>query len=459
MAVIINNKTYRNLEEQVGYLSEMITKATDVVKEVVAVQTTAPTSTTGYHIGDTIAVGTNSPYDYYTLIAKSGSLEWLYLGEFPKQGEAGKDGTGIYNRSGRGIIPDSRYESGRFVLDIRTEDGDRLPVVDDLYIITDNEATYECVVAGDVIKVVDVIQDSTITTHYKAYFEYMYSSIGPKGDTGDTGATGPQGPIGPQGIQGPTGPQGPQGATGPKGDKGDTGDTGPAGTDGKSVLLRSASDFTYMTGNTFISSAFTANVGDIIITKDSSNRLNKGDILQCTNNQVYELIAKTEVKTEYSLVDEINVTAENANTTFSLTNINTNDDICIMVSFPAETNAHTTDRFRINVYEKANGSYPLLYTIDNNVFSASTEIANIYEFTKVGTAYKIYKTPLQVSNNYSLDKTTNTLNSVIATNNPALGSYLNGVTRIDLVKIKGSGTSDPAPTNFPIGTKILVYAK
>ena len=296
----------------------------------------------------------------------------------------------------------------------------------------------------------------------------MYSSIGPKGEQGITGATGPQGPIGPQGIQGPTGPQGPQGATGPKGDKGDTGATGPAGTDGKSVYLKNASEFTYMNGNSFISQTV-YNVGDVIITKDSSNRLNKGDILQCTDAtstlSTLELIAKTEVKTEYSLVDEINVTAENANTTFSLTNINTNDDICIMVKYKTsivllhDSTAQTTDRFRINVYEKANGSYPMLYTIDNNVFSASNEIANIYEFTKVGTAYKIYKTPLQVNNNYSLDKTTNTLNSVIATNNPGLGSYLTGVTRVDFVKIKGSGSSDPAPTNFPIGTKILVYAK
>ena len=435
MAIIVNNKTYRNLEEQVAYLSNIIEQATDVVKEVVAVQTTAPTSTNGYHVGDTIAVGINAPYDYYTLIAKSGSLEWLYLGEFPKQGEPGKDGVGIYNISGRGFIPDSRYESGRFVLNIKTEDGDRLPVVNDLYIITDDEATFGCVVAGDVIKVVEVIHDGTTTTHYKAYFEFMYSSIGPqgekgeRGDKGDTGATGPAGPA------------------------------GPAGTDGKSVLLRSANDFTYMTGNSFISNKFTANVGDVIITTDSSAHLNKGDILQCTNNQVYELIAKTEVKTNYSLVEEINVTAENANTSFSVTNISTNDDICIMVSFPAESTVQTTDRFRINLYEKANGSYPLLYTIDNNCFSASNEIANIYEFTKVGTAYKIYKTPLQVSNNYSLNNTTTTLNSVIATNNPGLGSYLTGVSRVDFVKIKGNGSSDPAPTNFPIGTKILVYAK
>ena len=459
MAVIINNKTYRNLEEQVGYLSEMISKATDVVKEVVAVQTTVPTSTNGYHVGDTIAVGTNAPYDYYTLIAKSGSLEWLYLGEFPKQGDPGTDGSGIYNRSGLGFIPDSRYESGRCVLNIKTEDGERLPVVDDLYIITDDDATLGCVKTGDVIKVVDVIQDSTTTTHYKAYFEYMYSSIGPQGEQGSTGATGPQGPIGPQGIQGPTGPQGPQGIQGEKGDKGDTGATGPAGMDGKSVLLKSANDFVYMANNQFITDKFTANVGDVIITTDSNSHLNKGDILQCLDGTVYQLIAKTEVAKQYTLAEEINVTSENANTTFSINTLNTNDDICIMVSFPAESTAQTTDRFRINVYEKINGSYPLLYTLDNNVFSASTEIANIYEFTKVGTAYKIYKTPLQVNNNYSLDKVTNTLNSVIATNNPGLGSYLTNVTRIDFVKIKGNGSSDPAPTNFPIGTKILVYTK
>lgn len=449
MSVIINNKTYRNLEEQVAYLSDMIADATDVVKEVVGVMSTPPTTTTGYKIGDTVAVGTASPYSYYTLMLNNDKLEWVNIGVFPKQGNNGTDGKSIYNGSGAGITKLTNYDD-RYL----KSNKDPEMVVGDLYIVTDDLGNCNI---GDVLKVISITEVSESNSN--AVLQFAYSSIGPQGEQGLQGTTGAQGPIGPQGIQGPTGPQGPQGATGPKGDKGDTGAQGPAGADGKSVLLRSASDFTYMSGTIFISDKFTANVGDVIITTDSSNRLNKGDILQCTNNQVYDLIAKTEVKTDYSLVSEINVTSENANTSFTVNSISTNDDICIMVSFPADTNAQTTDRFRINVYQNSNGSYPLLYTIDNNCFSASNEIANIYEFTKVGTAYKIYKTPLQVNNNYSLDKTTNTLNSVIATNNPGLGSYLSGVSRIDLVKIKGSGSSDPQPTNFPIGTKILVYAK
>ena len=453
MAIIVNNKTYRNLEEQVGYLSDMIAEATDVVKEVVAVMNTPPTTTTGYKVGDTIAVGTASPYSYYTLMLNNDKLEWVNIGVFPKQGNDGTDGKSIYNGSGAGITKLTNYDD-RYLRNNKEPE----MVVDDLYIVTDDMGACN---TGDVLKVISIVEVSESNSN--AVLQFAYSSIGPQGEQGLQGTTGAQGPIGPQGVQGPTGPQGPKGDKGDTGPKGDTGAQGPAGVDGKSVLLRSANDFTYMTGNTYISDKFTANVGDVIITTDSSNRLNKGDILQCTDAtstlSTLELIAKTEVAKQYSLFEEINVTAENANTTFSVNSINTNDDICIMVSFPAESTAQTTDRFRINVYEKANGGYPLLYTIDYNVFSASTEIANIYEFTKIGTAYKIYKTPLQVNNNYSLDKTTNTLNSVIATNNPGLGSYLNGVSRIDLVKIKGSGSSDPAPTNFPIGTKILVYTK
>lgn len=449
MAIIVNNKTYRNLEEQVAYLSDMIAEATDVVKEVVAVMSTPPTTTTGYKVGDTVAVGTASPYSYYTLMLNNDKLEWVNIGVFPKQGNDGTDGKSIYNGSGAGITKLTNYDD-RYLRNNKEPE----MVVDDLYIVTDDLGNCN---TGDVLKVISITEVSESASN--AVLQFAYSSIGPQGEQGLQGATGSQGPIGPQGIQGPTGPQGPQGATGPKGDKGDTGPQGPAGVDGKSVLLRSANDFVYMNGNTFISDKFTANVGDVIITTDSSNHLNKGDILQCTNNQVYELIAKTEVAKQYSLFEEINVTSENANTTFSVNSINTKDDICIMVSFPAESTAQTTDRFRINVYEKENGSYPFLYTIDNNVFSASTETAFIYELSRVGFAYKNYKTELIPVSKYALKGSTTTLGTFVATNNPGLGSYLNGVTRIDLVKIKGSGSSDPEPTAFPIGTKILVYTK
>lgn len=446
MAVIINNKTYRNLEEQVGYLSDMIADATDVVKEVVAVMTTPPTTTTGYKVGDTVAVGTASPYSYYTLMLNNDKLEWVNIGVFPKQGNDGADGKSIYNGSGAGITILPNYDD-RYL----RSNKDPEMVVGDLYIVTDDMGACN---TGDVLKVISITEVSESNSN--AVLQFAYSSIGPQGEQGLQGTTGPQGPIGPQGIQGPTGPQGPQGI---QGEKGDTGAQGPAGTDGKSVLLKSANDFIYMANNQFITNKFTANTGDVIITTDSSTLLNKGDILQCLDGTVYQLIAKTEVAKQYSLIEEIDVTSENANTTFSVNSISTNDDICIMVSFPSDSTAQTTDRFRINVYQNANGGYPMLYTIDNNCFSASNEIANIYEFTRVGTAYKVYKTPLQVSNNYALDKTTNTLNSVIATTNPGLGSYLTGVSRIDFIKIKGSGSSDPQPTNFPVGTKILVYAK
>ena len=62
---------------------------------------------------------------------------------------------------------------------------------------------------------------------------------GPKGDKGEQGPMGPQGPkgeTGPQGIQGPKGEQGPQGPIGPKGDQGEAGAQGPKGDPGSDGL-------------------------------------------------------------------------------------------------------------------------------------------------------------------------------------------------------------------------------
>ena len=55
---------------------------------------------------------------------------------------------------------------------------------------------------------------------------------GPQGPKGDTGPQGPVGPRGEKGDTGPIGPEGPQGPKGEKGDKGDKGDTGPQGPEG-----------------------------------------------------------------------------------------------------------------------------------------------------------------------------------------------------------------------------------
>lgn len=65
--IVINNVTYRNLEEQVQYLTDRIGDATDVVKVVKGILQTYPTSTTGYVLGDTVAVGTGYPYSYWVL--------------------------------------------------------------------------------------------------------------------------------------------------------------------------------------------------------------------------------------------------------------------------------------------------------------------------------------------------------------------------------------------------------
>lgn len=94
MAVIINNKTYRPLTEQVEYLTDIIKQATDVVKKVVAIQPNAPTEAqlADYEIGDTIAVGTAKPYEYYVKTKQGNTEIWLDIGEFPKAGTQGPVG-------------------------------------------------------------------------------------------------------------------------------------------------------------------------------------------------------------------------------------------------------------------------------------------------------------------------------------------------------------------------------
>lgn len=89
--VYINGKCFRNLQEQVAYLTEMIGQATDVVKRVVDIVATAGDlpSASGYDIGDTIAVGSESPYEYYVNI----NNQWESIGIFPQAGPAGQDGT------------------------------------------------------------------------------------------------------------------------------------------------------------------------------------------------------------------------------------------------------------------------------------------------------------------------------------------------------------------------------
>lgn len=86
----INNKRFRNLQEQVAWLTLMINRSTDIVKNIAGtaavVADLAPAST--YTNGTTFAIGTQAPYDYY--VALNGN--WVNLGTMPVAGPAGQDG-------------------------------------------------------------------------------------------------------------------------------------------------------------------------------------------------------------------------------------------------------------------------------------------------------------------------------------------------------------------------------
>lgn len=87
----IDNKRFRNLQEQVAWLTLMINRATDIVKNIAGtapdVTSLAPAST--YSNGTTFAIGTAAPYDYY--VALNGN--WVELGTMPVAGPAGASGS------------------------------------------------------------------------------------------------------------------------------------------------------------------------------------------------------------------------------------------------------------------------------------------------------------------------------------------------------------------------------
>lgn len=107
--ITINGKTFRNLQEQVYYLTNRIGDATDIVKNVVGT-VTSPSALPAYtsvNYGTTYAVGTSSPYNYYVSTASG----WVNLGMFPKAGPPGmdgKDGNSIFLTSAN-LTPNTDY--------------------------------------------------------------------------------------------------------------------------------------------------------------------------------------------------------------------------------------------------------------------------------------------------------------------------------------------------------------
>lgn len=93
MALNCNNTTYRNLIEQVEYLTERLAQYTGDplpafnVKGKVALYTELPDIST-VEAGTTYAVGIISPFQYWSAL----NGQWVNLGAFPLPGPTGKDG-------------------------------------------------------------------------------------------------------------------------------------------------------------------------------------------------------------------------------------------------------------------------------------------------------------------------------------------------------------------------------
>ena len=199
MAYVYDNKTYRNLQQQVKENMENIAELQDMklvgldVKGIVSDYSNLPASATQ---GNIYAVGTSSPYELYVYNNSS----WVDFGQFPKAGPKGDQGPqGEPGRQGPRCLtgePGPRGYTGAPGTPGRPGDqGEKGPKGD----------------KGD---------------------PGEPGPQGPEGKRGPIGAQGPRGERGYTGEQGPEGPQGPIGPEGPRGNPGAPGEPGPRGLQG-----------------------------------------------------------------------------------------------------------------------------------------------------------------------------------------------------------------------------------
>ena len=236
MAFVYDNKTYRNLQQQVKENMLDIARLQDSnilgldIKDIVQTYNDLPTAA---EQGNIYAVGTEAPFELYVYNDSS----WVNLGQFPKagpkgdQGPKGQDGNpgprGLTGEQGpRGYtgaqgIPGQAGPKGE-----QGPQGIQGPIGPRGY-------------KGD------KGDPFTYSDFTPAQLEALTGPQGPQGERGPQGPqgkqgiqgiqgpkgdTGPKGDVGPQGDQGIQGIQGPQGEVGPQGPKGDKGDTGAAFT-------------------------------------------------------------------------------------------------------------------------------------------------------------------------------------------------------------------------------------
>lgn len=181
--ITVNGKTFRNLEEQVQYLTKIIGKTTDIIKQVVGQVDKAADlpDAAGYKIGDTFIVGTQAPFEYYVNVNGDSFDGWVSLGTMPLEGPEGKDG-----KDGYGVYK-YQAETTQYINQIDKQyiyNPSNIPVKVGCMIISEN-AQYFLIIAEE---------ETTYTVRY-------LTSIG-KGDKGDRGPRGEQGEQGEQGVQG-----------------------------------------------------------------------------------------------------------------------------------------------------------------------------------------------------------------------------------------------------------------
>lgn len=214
MAITYNGMTFRNLQEQVYYLSDLIGDATDIVKNVSG-KVNAASALPDYKsqvLGTTYAVGTNAPYSYYVATTSG----WLNLGIFPKAGPSGtngKDGNSIFFTNVQGDSQTTTINLSNLF------NPDNLTISEgNLILMINTNGTF--------------IFSITNVSGAVAYVSYLTNLTGIPGPVGPTGPQGKIGPTGPQGPAGEVGAQGPKGDIGPAGPKGNTGPIGPTGPQG-----------------------------------------------------------------------------------------------------------------------------------------------------------------------------------------------------------------------------------
>lgn len=187
MSIQIDGKTFRNLEEQVQYLTDLHEAGKALaswgIKVVGQVETAdeLPQNYTGDY-GDAYAVGTEPPYDFYIWTRASieyGEAYWFNFGQISIVGPQGPQGP--QGEKGDNGVSSTWYTGAQ---------NPQVSIVyklGDMYLNTSNGQTYR----------------------YNGINWVLAANI-----------------MGPQGIQGIRGQTGPQGEQGPQGPKGDTGDVG-----------------------------------------------------------------------------------------------------------------------------------------------------------------------------------------------------------------------------------------